>query len=437
MTGIYPIIVGLFCLLLSANAHSSSTSNHLRNQPHHHHLQQYYTAHYEALATRHKSRTKSKHSRHPHLHLKFVHGVVNIIGWGILVPAGTISARVGAWDIFEKCCNSQTAPYDDHPWNSWHHSTLILHITRMAASAMDGVAAAALRSVLQRVQLAAERCGRRSDRVRIVAVSKTKATAVPNLSMVESVDDEKIANQLDRVVGNIGRKPLKVLVQVNTSGEETKSGVEPAGCLNLVKHVTSSCPNLEFHGLMTIGMPDYTSTPENFKTLAKCRSEVCKALGISEEQCELSMGMSGDFELAFPCGTAGLNVTPFIDCMEHDPELRDGSERNVTTVLVEELELRETEVHEIQQKADQALLEAKKLTSQYQKEADKCSSGMETCEEAREKAEAALEAQRRVTAMWELRARQKGWKDNLIAASIESVQTALGGGDTTLSVNDF
>nr|GMD06955.1 uncharacterized protein LOC109165329 [Ipomoea batatas] len=133
----------------------------------------------------------------------------------------------------------------------------------------------------------------------------------------------------------------------------------------------------------------------------------------------------------------GLNVTPFIDCMEHDPELRDGSERNVTTVLVEELELRETEVHEIQQKADQALLEAKKLTSQYQKEADKCSSGMETCEEAREKAEAALEAQRRVTAMWELRARQKGWKDNLIAASIESVQTALGGGDTTLSVNDF
>ncbi|XP_031130233.1 cytochrome b561 and DOMON domain-containing protein At5g47530-like [Ipomoea triloba] len=85
MTGIYPIIVGLFCLLLSANAHSSSTSNHLRNQPHHH-LQQYYPAHYEA-------RTKSKHSRHPHLHLKFVHGVVNIIGWGILVPAGTISAR--------------------------------------------------------------------------------------------------------------------------------------------------------------------------------------------------------------------------------------------------------------------------------------------------------------------------------------------------------
>lgn len=122
--------------------------------------------------------------------------------------------------------------------------------------------------------------------------------------------------------------------------------------------------------------------------------------------------------------------------MEHDPELRDGSEMNMTSVLVEELELREIEVQEIQQKADQALLEAKKLTSQYQKEADKCTSGMETCEEAREKAEAALQVQRRVTAMWELRARQKGWKDNLIATSIESVQAALGG-DTTMSVNDM
>ena len=35
--------------------------------------------------------------------------------------------------------------------------------------------------------------------------------------------------------------------------------------------------------------------------LAKCRSEVCKELGIPEEQCELSMGMSGDFELAVSC----------------------------------------------------------------------------------------------------------------------------------------
>ncbi|XP_060192817.1 uncharacterized protein LOC132622259 isoform X1 [Lycium barbarum] len=224
-----------------------------------------------------------------------------------------------------------------------------------AASATDGVAAAALRSVIQRIQHAAAR----PDQVRLVAVSKTKPVSllkqvydaghrcfgenyvkelvekapqlpddiewhfignlqsnkvkplligVPNLAMVETVDDEKIANQLNRVAGDIGRKPLKVFIQVNTSGEETKSGVEPDGCVELVKHVTSNCPNLEFCGLMTIGMPDYTSTPENFKTLARCRSEVCKALGISEDQCELSMGMSGDFELAVEMGSTNVRV---------------------------------------------------------------------------------------------------------------------------------
>ncbi|XP_042041954.1 pyridoxal phosphate homeostasis protein-like [Salvia splendens] len=228
-----------------------------------------------------------------------------------------------------------------------------------AASATDGVAAAALRSVLQRVKQAAERSGRVPDRIRLVAVSKTKPvpilrqvydaghccfgenyvqeliekapqlpediqwhfignlqsnkvkpllTAVPNLAMVETVDDEKIANNLNRVVGNIGRKPLKVFIQVNTSGEESKFGVEPAGCLDLAKHVTRNCPNLEFCGLMTIGMPDYTSTPENFKTLANCRSDVCKALGIAEEQTELSMGMSGDFELAIEMGSTNVRV---------------------------------------------------------------------------------------------------------------------------------
>lgn len=233
------------------------------------------------------------------------------------------------------------------------------HSDMATSAAMDGVAAAALRSVLHRVNQAAERSGRVAHPIRVVAVSKTKPvsvirqvydaghrcfgenyvqeliekapqltediewhfignlqsnkvkmllTGVPNLAMVETVDDEKIANQLDRFVGSIGRKPLKVLVQVNTSGEESKSGVEPSGCVELAKHVSLGCPNLEFCGLMTIGMLDYTSTPENFKTLANCRSEVCKALGIAEEQCELSMGMSGDFELAIEMGSTNVRI---------------------------------------------------------------------------------------------------------------------------------
>ncbi|KAL8456958.1 hypothetical protein ACS0TY_034981 [Phlomoides rotata] len=51
--------------------------------------------------------------------------------------------------------------------------------------------------------------------------NKVKAllTAVQNLAMFEGVDNEKVTNNLDRAISNFGRCPLKVLVQVNTSGE--------------------------------------------------------------------------------------------------------------------------------------------------------------------------------------------------------------------------
>ena len=103
-----------------------------------------------------------------------------------------------------------------------------------------------------------------------------------------------------------------------------------------------------------------------------------------------------------------LHVT---DCAKHDPDVSEDTQKNFAELLSEELKLREAEALENQQRADMALLEAKKMTSQYQKEADKCNSGMETCEEAREKSEVALLAQKQVTAMWEQRARQKGWKE--------------------------
>ncbi|CAN1811197.1 Pyridoxal phosphate homeostasis protein, partial [Linum perenne] len=97
-----------------------------------------------------------------------------------------------------------------------------------------------------------------------------------------------------------------------TSCLAAKYGVEPSSCVELAKHVRENCTNLEFGGLMTIGMLDYSSTPENFKTLASCRSEVCKALGIEEEQCELSMGMSNDFEKAIEMGSTNVRVGSII-----------------------------------------------------------------------------------------------------------------------------
>lgn len=96
------------------------------------------------------------------------------------------------------------------------------------------------------------------------------------------------------------------------------------------------------------------------------------------------------------------------------------TEKNFAELLTEELKLRENQAMENQQHADMALLEAKKIASQYQKEADKCNSGMETCEEAREKSELALVEQKKLTALWELRARQKGWKEGLAKSHARS-----------------
>lgn len=101
----------------------------------------------------------------------------------------------------------------------------------------------------------------------------------------------------------------------------------------------------------------------------------------------------------------------FTDCAKHDPDVSEDTEKNFVELLSEELKVREAEALENQQRADMQLLEAKKMTSSFQKEADKCNSGMETCELAREKAEVALVAQKKLTAIWETRARQKGWKE--------------------------
>ncbi|CAN0912544.1 hypothetical protein LINGRAHAP2_LOCUS27416 [Linum grandiflorum] len=103
---------------------------------------------------------------------------------------------------------------------------------------------------------------------------------------------------------------------------------------------------------------------------------------------------------------------PFRRRIEHqhficrDPEVSQEMEE----LLSEEVKLKEAEAARNQQRADVALLEAKKMASQYQKEADKCSAGMDTCEVAREKADEALLSQRRISSIWELRARQRGWR---------------------------
>lgn len=97
-------------------------------------------------------------------------------------------------------------------------------------------------------------------------------------------------------------------MQVNTSGEESKFGVDPGDVVPLAQHVHQQCAHLKLAGLMTIGQPDYSSRPENFTCLAECRARVAEALGVAEAELELSMGMSADFEQAIEAGSTNVRV---------------------------------------------------------------------------------------------------------------------------------
>ena len=84
----------------------------------------------------------------------------------------------------------------------------------------------------------------------------------------------QLANKLNNAVKNLDRDPLAVFVQINSSGEESKFGVEPADCVQLARHVHTQCDQLRLQGLMTIGMADYQSRPENFKVRGSSQSSV-------------------------------------------------------------------------------------------------------------------------------------------------------------------
>ena len=98
------------------------------------------------------------------------------------------------------------------------------------------------------------------------------------------------------------------------------------------------------------------------------------------------------------------------DCGSNDPDLKQEMEKQFVDLLTEELKLQEAVAEEHARRMNITFGEAKRVASQYQKEAEKCITATETCEEARERAEALLIKERKVTTIWEQRARQMGWE---------------------------
>jgi len=121
--------------------------------------------------------------------------------------------------------------------------------------------------------------------------------AVALFDVIETVDREKIAAELAKEIARQGSTP-KLYVQVNTGSEPQKAGVEPREAVAFVKRCRE-VHGLAIEGLMCIPPADENPGP-HFALLAKLAKETDVA--------KLSMGMSGDCELAIAFGATSVRV---------------------------------------------------------------------------------------------------------------------------------
>jgi pyridoxal phosphate enzyme (YggS family) len=214
-----------------------------------------------------------------------------------------------------------------------------------------------LQNVKNRIQTVARECGRDPKTVRLVAVSKTVPTnrvrqaieagatilgenyvqeartkfndlatypvswhfighlqsnkakyAVRLFDLIHSVDTLKLARELDKQSHKIN-KIQEVLIQVNISEEASKSGVNVKDTYNLLKDI-SLLENLSVKGLMT--MPPYFNAPEKvrpyFAALRGLRDRLEQQGLLNMSLSELSMGMTGNFEVAIQEGATLVRI---------------------------------------------------------------------------------------------------------------------------------
>lgn len=132
--------------------------------------------------------------------------------------------------------------------------------------------------------------------------------AVELFDLIHSVDSLKLARELDRQARRRG-KVQPILVQVNIAAEASKSGIPEQGAPQLIREI-SCCENLSVRGLMT--MPPFFNAPEKvrpyFKALRQLASRIAAMNIAGVTMTELSMGMTGDFEVAVEEGATLVRI---------------------------------------------------------------------------------------------------------------------------------
>lgn len=213
-----------------------------------------------------------------------------------------------------------------------------------------------LENVLQKIEAACERAGRSRTDVTLIAVSKTKPLEmlheayelgtrefgenkpqelkekfpemppdvhwhmighlqrnkvkyiIDKVCMIHSVDSVRLAEAIDEEAGKHGIT-VPVLVEVNIAGEETKFGIRPEETESFIREI-STLPHIHVEGLMTIA--PYTENPEenrlHFRNLKKLCVDIRQKNIDNVDMCNLSMGMTGDYEVAIEEGATLVRV---------------------------------------------------------------------------------------------------------------------------------
>ncbi|MFH1314436.1 MAG: YggS family pyridoxal phosphate-dependent enzyme [Candidatus Eisenbacteria bacterium] len=132
--------------------------------------------------------------------------------------------------------------------------------------------------------------------------------AITMFDMIQSVDSLELALEIDKRSEQVG-KVMDTLVEVNTSGEETKYGIAPEKAVDLIGEI-SHLNNITVRGLMTIGTftDDEGLIRDCFRTLRELGERVATSGIRRAEMKYLSMGMTSDYELAIEEGSNMIRI---------------------------------------------------------------------------------------------------------------------------------
>jgi pyridoxal phosphate enzyme (YggS family) len=135
------------------------------------------------------------------------------------------------------------------------------------------------------------------------------ARTLPLVALIHSVDSERLLSAINDAVNADNPQPVDVLLEVNTSGESAKHGLAPNE-VERVLEATPKYPHVFVLGLMTMASLEGGSpvAARNFATLREIRDKLKPNTQTNVVLNELSMGMSGDFEMAIREGATIVRI---------------------------------------------------------------------------------------------------------------------------------